>query len=258
MTRLRFLGQTGFLFETASARLVIDPYLSDSVAEKYGVQLTRQVPVVVRPDELTEIDWVLLTHEHLDHTDPATLLPLAAASPTAKFVGPYPCRALLAEMGLASRECLVPPLEWTSLAPDVEFRAIPAAHVELERNATGELRWLGYLFRFPDATIFHAGDTIPHPELFASLAGERIDFALLPVNERNFYRSRDGIVGNMTVREAFGLAVELGARTLIPTHWDMFEPNRLHTEEIELLYRLERPPFSLTILRAGESLDLGV
>ena len=38
---------------------------------------------------------------------------------------------------------------------------------------------------------------------------------------------------------------------MIPIHWDMFARNRVHPAEIELLHRLEAPPFSLEILPAG-------
>ena len=45
-----------------------------------------------------------------------------------------------------------------------------------------------------------------------------IHMAILPVNEFNFFRSREGIVGNMSVREAFGLASEIGADRVVPVH----------------------------------------
>jgi len=244
------LGQAGFLFSTDRSRLLIDPYLSDSVAVRYGAQLTRQVPVIVEPGGLAPVDALLLTHIHLDHTDPDSLVPLAAASPGMKVFAPYECRTLLADLGLAW-EAFAPPLEWTSIAEDLEIRAVPAAHTDLERNGEEELRFVGFLIRNGEVTIYHAGDTIPHPEIFTALAGEKIDYALLPINERNFFRDRDDIVGNMTVRETFAMASGIGAKTLIPIHWDMFAPNRVHPEEIELLYQLEAPPFSLEIMPAG-------
>jgi len=249
--KIQALGQAGFVIEAAGVRLVIDPYLSDSVAEQFGPALTRQIPIVVFPEKLDDVQWILLTHAHLDHTDPATLRPLAAASPRAKFIAPYESRAVLADIGLGEREILAPPTEWLELAAGFAIRAVPAAHTELERDAAGECRYVGYLLRFGGVVIYHAGDTIPHPEIFANLADERIDWAFLPVNERNFYRDRDGIVGNMSVREAFQMAADLGVRTLVPIHWDLFAPNCTPIAEIELLHQLEQPPFTLELLPAG-------
>lgn len=250
------LGQVGFVFDVAGVRLVIDPYLSDTVAEKHGPALRRQIPIARAPAALAPVDWLLLTHAHLDHTDPATLAPLVAASPATRIIAPFEVREILAAHGLEGGGVMTPPLAWTPLAPGVELRAVPAAHTALERDATGESRYVGYLLRAAGLTLYHAGDTIPHPEIFAALAGESIDYAFLPVNERNYYRDRADIVGNMTVREAFQMAADLGAKTLVATHWDLFAPNRVHPEEIALLHRLESPPFRLAIWPAGEEVRL--
>ncbi|MNL04093.1 hypothetical protein D3C87_1246520 [compost metagenome] len=75
----------------------------------------------------------------------------------------------------------------------------------------------------------------------------RIDVAILPVNERNFFKERQGIIGNMSIREAFGLAEEIGAKHVLPMHWDMFAPNSVFEEEIRLVYELLNPPFEMIL-----------
>ncbi len=51
----------------------------------------------------------------------------------------------------------------------------------------------------------------------------------------------------MSVREAFQFAADSGIKKFVPTHWDMFSPNLVYQEEIELLYRKIQPPFNLVI-----------
>ena len=68
---------------------------------------------------------------------------------------------------------------------------------------------------------------------------------MLPVNEDNYFRRRRGIVGNMTVREAFGLASEVGIRTVLPVHWDMFCVNSTSLLEIQAVYDSFDWPFKL-------------
>lgn len=254
--RLLALGQSGFILDASGTRLIIDPYLSDSVAEMFGENLRRQIPIVRPPAELSDVDWILLTHAHLDHTDPATLRPILEASPRVKFVAPYESRAILEQMGVTDREIFVPPTEWVELAFGVSVRAIPAVHPDLEVSSSGELQAVGYLLRIGGTTIYHAGDTSPHSAIVEALAGEAIDLALLPINERNYYRDREGIIGNMSVREAFQFAAEIGARTLVPIHWDLFAPNGVHPEEVAALYERECPPFRLEFLPAGEEKQL--
>lgn len=253
-TALQFLGQVGFLFETGTHRFLIDPYLSDSVAERFGSVLKRCVPPPFSAGTCPPVDFLLLTHAHLDHTDPATLRPLLEAQPRLRIFAPYESRGILHDLGHDSAE--VPPGAWTHIAPGLAIRAVPAAHTEIHRNSEGELRDVGYLLKIGNSTLYHAGDTIPHPGIFDALKGESIDLAFLPVNERNFYRDAQDILGNMTLREAFQMATDLGVETLIPTHWDMFAPNSVFPEEIELLHKLLAPPFKLKILQAGQTLPL--
>ncbi|MGE4056620.1 MAG: MBL fold metallo-hydrolase, partial [Vicinamibacterales bacterium] len=62
-----------------------------------------------------------------------------------------------------------------------------------------------------------------------------------------YYRDGRGIIGNMSVREAFQMAADLGVTTLVPMHWDLFAPNSVPREELALLYELLRPPFRLVL-----------
>ena len=69
--KISWLGQAGLLFETNGIKIIVDPYLSDSV-EKIQPHFWRRVPVDKSFLEITP-DIIVLTHDHLDHTDPDTL-----------------------------------------------------------------------------------------------------------------------------------------------------------------------------------------
>ena len=82
-----WLGQAGFLFKTASGRLVmIDPYLSDRCADLVG--LHRTFPAPLQPGELTP-DVLLVTHLHDDHLDEPVLRACAGTAPV--LVAPLSC-----------------------------------------------------------------------------------------------------------------------------------------------------------------------
>jgi L-ascorbate 6-phosphate lactonase len=98
---LEHLGQTGLRIYLGGLTVLVDPYLSNSVQELDSPDLVRQVPIPYKPNELTEVDWVLITHEHMDHCDPHTLPILAEASPKARFMGPLAVRKQLADWGIS-------------------------------------------------------------------------------------------------------------------------------------------------------------
>jgi len=89
------LGQVGVAIKGPTGVLYVDPYLTDSDGE--GGTLPRTYPPPIAPYEITNASAVLLTHAHIDHTDPDTVLPLSEASPEARFVAPFTSRDALVE-----------------------------------------------------------------------------------------------------------------------------------------------------------------
>jgi L-ascorbate 6-phosphate lactonase len=61
--------------------------------------------------------------------------------------------------------------------------------------------------------------------LIETLGRWEIDVAFVPINGRDFFRSREGIVGNTDYREAAHLAEELDFGLVVPTHYDLFAFN---------------------------------
>jgi L-ascorbate metabolism protein UlaG (beta-lactamase superfamily) len=128
------------------------------------------------------------------------------------------------------------------------LHTVPAAHPQVETDAEGHWKAVGYVIECAGRRFYHSGDTALTPLLFEHLERLKpLDIAILPVNEQNYYREQLGIIGNMGLRDAFAFARDLGVHTLVPMHWDMFEPNRVYREEIELFYQLTQPPFRMLI-----------
>jgi L-ascorbate metabolism protein UlaG (beta-lactamase superfamily) len=244
---LSHLGQSGFRLRLGASTVYVDPYLSDSVEKLHGPNWRRQRPAPLRPEGIRDADLVLVSHAHLDHCDPDTLEVIAHNNPDCRFMASYEAAKVLADLaGIAVSEILIADEGSLSLEGGAAVHAVPAAHPTIDRDHRGCARCLGFVIEYAGVRVYHAGDGGVHQEVIDAVRRHGpIDTALLPVNECNFFRERQGIIGNMSVREAFGLAVELGARRLVPMHFDMFAPNSVYEEEIELLYRRMAPPFRL-------------
>ncbi len=219
------LGQAGFVLKGGHTIAYIDPYLSNSVEDIGGPP--RRFPIPVAPALITHAQVILATHEHLDHTDAATLAPLLAASPSAVLVASLQGRQIALDAGIPDHRIITPRLGERFAIGDLACTATPAAHYEYEVDADGHSRWMGFIIECNGVTIYHSGDTIIFPELLEALRGRSIDIALLPINGRDFFREREQIIGNLWPGEAIELAKAIDARVLIGIHNDLFAGNRV-------------------------------
>lgn len=223
---LWWLGQSGFLAAWEGRRVLFDPYLSDSLTEKYArtdkphVRLTEQV---IDPARLTGISVVTSSHAHTDHFDAATLRPLARANPALTLVLPQANLDLARERLEEDTPRLAGLDAGASILVDgVRLHGIAAAHNEVDRDPSGHCRYLGFVVELGPWRIYHSGDTLWHADLVAQLLPHRPHLALLPINGN---RPERRVAGNLNGAEAAALARACGASWVVPCHYDMFAFN---------------------------------
>lgn len=226
---IHWLGQAGFWIDTGAHRILIDAYLSDSLARKYAGKRfdhQRMMPAPASPEALPRPDIVLVTHAHTDHMDPDTLAPLHRRFPDLPFVVPAARIATARErIGAGARLIAVDADDSPEPLPGLALTVSPAAHESFEQDEEGRHAFLGYAFASGGIRIVHPGDTIPFPGLPDRLRAFGPDIVLLPVNGRDAIRREAGIPGNLTLDEAIALARESGAHTLVPHHFGLFAFN---------------------------------
>lgn len=253
--RLWWLGQSGFLVHAAGFTVLFDPYLSDSLTHKYAgtdKPHTRITSLVIEPGRLTGIEVITSSHNHTDHLDAMTLGPLFASNPAARLVIPAANKSFVLErLGDVGSRLEEVDAGGCVEVGGLEFHGIPAAHNEVERDEQGQCRFLGYVVKIGAFTFYHSGDTKLHPGLVAALKAFKIDVAFLPINGDKPERR---VAGNMDGPEAARLAREIGARLVIPHHFDLFEFNTASPEAFETeCHRLGQ---RFRTLQNGEGMDL--
>jgi L-ascorbate metabolism protein UlaG (beta-lactamase superfamily) len=232
--------------------LYVDPYLTDSDGE--GGSLPRTFPPPLAPAEVTNASAVVLTHVHIDHSDPHTVLPLSEASPDARFVAPFTSNDTLVEAGLDEKRILVPEIGEPVEIAGSRITAVPSAHTELERDPERGYPYLGYVIEWNNVTVYHAGDTVVYDGLIETLSAWDIDVAFVPINGRDYFRTGRGIVGNTDFRETAELTETLDFGLIVPTHYDLIEGNTVDPGHfVSHLYGLN-PMRPQKLLRPGELL----
>jgi L-ascorbate 6-phosphate lactonase len=218
-----WLGQGSAVLKLGRQVVWLDPYLDPDLESRGNNRRLMEPPVA--PEEVTNATVVLLTHDHRDHIDPASLPGIAEASPDALIVAPNPHMKRVTDLvGRSDRNRFVKAGESVRIG-DLEIIAIPAAHERLDEDTALGHPYLGYILKADGLTMYCSGDTIPYEGLVEELLEHTVDIAMLPINGRDFFRTRAGTIGNMDSREAAEIAHICRFDTLIPVHWGMFAGN---------------------------------
>jgi L-ascorbate metabolism protein UlaG (beta-lactamase superfamily) len=248
---LWWLGQSGFLVQWHNHHLLLDPYLSDSLTQKYAATdkpHVRMTERVIAPERLDFIDVVTSSHSHTDHLDKETLVPLLRVNPKIELVIPEANREFVVDrLGLVAEQPRGLNVGDSVTVGGFKITAVPAAHNLLEKDDWGRHRFLGYVVQTDTWTLYHAGDTKLFEDMEARLRPFQIDVALLPINGD---RPERRVAGNLSGKEAAVLAKNIGARIAIPCHYDMFEFNTVTPDEFADTARALHQHYC--ILRAGE------
>jgi L-ascorbate metabolism protein UlaG (beta-lactamase superfamily) len=252
--RLWWLGQSGFLLQWQGVHVLLDPYLSDSLTKKYSETdkpHVRMTELVIDPGRLSFADIATSSHNHTDHLDAETLGPLLAGNPHLKLVIAEANRAFVAgRLGIDSMNPIGVDDGTTVEIMGIRFTGVASAHETVERDEEGRARFLGYVVQFGEWVVYHSGDTIRYPEMAETLRMFGVHVALLPINGRAPARR---VPGNLSGPEAAQLAKDIGARTVIPCHFEMFKFNTASPNDF--VAECRRVGQSCRVLRCGERWD---
>ncbi len=214
--RLTWLGHSSFLLRLGGRNILLDPFLSDYATSVPPFGPKRYTPPGLPVDKLPGVDLLVISHNHYDHLDRATLEALPNKDRIPVIV-PLKLKAFLSEVGFRN----VTELDWhdTRKTGPITVTAIPAVHFSarslFDRNET---LWTGYTISDGHTKVYFSGDTGYHA-MFKGL-GRRygpFDLGMVPIGA--YKRASNLKSTHATPEEAVRLGRDLGAKTLVPMHW---------------------------------------
>lgn len=213
---ITWIGHATMLVQIDDAYILTDPVFTDSVG---GVSV-RLVEPGLDVASLPPLDAVVVSHLHFDHLSTGSLEQLGGK-----------IKRLYVPAGGAEYV----PIQIENVreldrfeacsAGGLTVTAVPVDHVGFRYGA--DAAWMpesftGYVFEKNGLTVYFAGDTAYAPALFRATRARfpSLDLALLPIapiHPRDFMQRT-----HMDPDEALRAFVDLGAKRLIPMHFDTF------------------------------------
>ena len=258
-----WVGHSTFLVQAGGLNVLTDPMWSHRASPIPWAGPKRIVPPAVAMRALPPIDIVLLSHNHYDHLDVASVRALARQHPDAQWVTPLGLSDFVRRHGVR----LVRELDWwaeTSAGAAV-IGCTPAQHFSArglgDRAAT---LWCGWTVVAGGQRIYFAGDTAYHPE-FRKI-GETFgpfDVSLMPIGAyeprwfmRSVHMNADEAV--QAFRDVAGAHPAHARQVMVGGHWGTFRLTDEAVDEPPVRAReawtaAGLPPDDLWVLAHGET-----
>ena len=184
--KIWWLAQSGFLIKWQGKCLLFDPYLSDSLSVKYASTdkpHTRMSELAIDPVKLDMINIVTSSHNHTDHLDGETLIPLLSANSNIKFIIPEANRDFICERVKCAKDSPIGLSDGEFVEIEgFKIYGVPAAHNTIERDENGKLKFMGFVVEFGGYKVYHSGDTLWYDGIVETLKPFQVDVAFVPIN----------------------------------------------------------------------------
>ncbi|MEV7603301.1 MBL fold metallo-hydrolase [Kitasatospora sp. NPDC089797] len=251
---ITWYGHASALVEIEGSRVLLDPVWSDRCSPAAHVGPKRLHPVPVELEELPAVDAVLISHDHYDHLDMATVKRLVR-SQSAPFAVPLGIGGHLRRWGVPEHRIIE--LDWdeTCTLGELVLTLTSAHHFSgrgLTRNTT---LWGSWVIAGPSRRVFYTGDS-GYFEGYARIGAQHgpFDAALVQIGA---YDAAWADI-HMTPEDAVLAHRDLRAELLVPVHWCTFNLG-LHpwAEPVErLLKEAKAQAVPLAVPRPGERVDV--
>jgi L-ascorbate metabolism protein UlaG (beta-lactamase superfamily) len=248
---LSWLGHSTVLINFYGAWILTDPALRARVGVRVG-PLTfgpkRYVAPALRASELPPLDFLLLSHAHMDHLDVGTLrrlrrdVTVITAAATADLLTPMRFRDVV-EMSWGE-SC-----RFDAPHGGLTIEAFRVQHWGARMRHDVNRGFNGYLLERHGRRICIAGDTARTS--FTAVGSKPTDVMVVPIGAYNPW-----IASHCTPEQAVEMADQARARFVVPVHHQTFRLSREPMDEPIQRFRRALPGSRLALSNVGETFVL--
>lgn len=243
-----WINHSTFLISLNGRHFLTDPIYSLRPSPFSFCGPKRKHPPGIAFEDLPEIDYVLISHDHYDHLDKETVWRLVRRYPHILWVVPHGVKKWFTKQKIFK----VVELGWweeKEISPHLKITSVPAQHFSgrtgVDLNAT---LWSGWVVQDKEAgkKFYFVGDTGYNPVDFKRI-GEKwdsMDLSLIPIGS---YVPRKFMAPvHIDPQDAVKIHQEVNSRLSIGMHWKTFH---LSDEP------MDQPPFDLFLTLQERQID---
>jgi len=188
--KIKWLGHAGFLLNNSKI-VYIDPF-----------QLKTDLPVA---------DLILITHGHYDHCSLEDIQKIVG--PKTLILAPSDCSSKLVRGEVPLNVSIIEPGQEIKVSDRIRVDIFPAYNLDKPFH-TKDSGGVGYLIKFEDVLIYHAGDTdtIPEMQRLTGYQGSGKNLvALLPIGGRFTMCSEEAFEAVKIIKPTFTIPMHYGS-----------------------------------------------
>lgn len=216
-TRAIWFGHSSLMLRVSGKTILVDPVFADR-ASPVPFTVGRFQDAVMTLDELPEVDFIVISHDHYDHLDMKTMK--FFRSRQAKFLVPLGVGSHLRGWGVDESRIIEHDWWQASNMDGVEFIATPARHFSgRSMTSRNQTLWASWVIRGGGSTIYFSGDSGygSHFKEIGKCFGP-FDAAFIETGQYNEQWQDVHMMPEQSAQAYF----DLDAKMYIPIHWGMF------------------------------------
>jgi L-ascorbate metabolism protein UlaG (beta-lactamase superfamily) len=217
-TAIVWFGHSSYFISAGGKNILVDPVMSGHASPfSFGAKSFAGSDIY-SPDELPDIDVLVITHDHYDHLDHRTIQKLKPK-----------LKAVVTSLGISSHliswgidKHIIKELDWwegNTLPGGLEFIATPARHFSGRTTRRNTTLWSSFVLRTGVYNIYIGADS-GYDSHFKQI-GEKYGPFDLAVLETGQYNESWSFI-HMLPEEAVQATIDLNAKVLMPVHWAKF------------------------------------
>ena len=217
---IAWIGHATFLIKLGETKIITDPVFSKNAGPlMFGPK--RFTKPALKLEEVPKTDLLLLTHNHYDHLDIATI----RKYPHKKSKVLLPLK--LSKYFTKYRFKDVTEMDWyeeVKVNDDLKITFLPAVHwSKRSLTDTNKTLWGNFLIEYKDKKILFACDT-GYGNIYKELGKKYgpIDLTIINIGAYNFKPMFDKSIYHTTPEEALNIAKDLKSKKILGMHWGTF------------------------------------